>query len=32
MEIFDVQAIYEGYSYPKEFLKIIDLNLVDLDL
>ena len=32
MEIFNVREIYKGYSYPKEFLKIVDLNLVDLDL
>ncbi len=32
MEIFNVQEIYEGYNYPEEFLKIVDLNLVDLDL
>lgn len=32
MEIFDIQEIYKGYNYPKEFLKIVDLNLVDFDL
>lgn len=32
MEIFDVQEFYEGYNYPREFLKIVELNLVDLDI
>ena len=32
MEIFNAQKMYEGYDYPREFLKIADLNLVDLDL
>lgn len=32
MEIFNAQEMYEGYDYPREFLKIVDLNLVDLDL
>ena len=32
MEVFDVQDVYENYNYPKEFLKIVDLNLVDFDL
>lgn len=32
MEIFNVQEMYERYEYPREFLKIADLNLVDLDL
>ncbi|MDO5539024.1 MAG: hypothetical protein Q4F83_02965 [Eubacteriales bacterium] len=31
MEIFNVQKIYEGYNYPEEFLRIVDLNLVNLD-
>ena len=31
MEIFDAQKIYKEYRYPKEFLKIVELNLVDLD-
>lgn len=32
MEIFNAKEIYENYSYPEEFKKIVDLNLVDLDL
>ena len=32
MEIFNAKEIYENYSYPEEFIKIVDLNLVDLDL
>lgn len=32
MELFNVQEIYQGYCYPKEFLKVVDLNLVDFDL
>lgn len=28
----NVQEIYEGYNYLEESLKIVDLNLVDLDL
>lgn len=31
MEIFNVQELYEGYDYPREFLKIADLNLVNFD-
>ena len=32
MEIFNVQNIYAGYKYPEEFMKVVDLNLIDLDL
>ncbi len=32
MELIDVQEIYEDYNYPEEYLKIVDLNLVDFDL
>ena len=32
MEIFNAKEIYENYSYQEEFIKIVDLNLVDLDL
>ena len=32
MENFDVQEFYECYNYPEEFLKIVELNLVDLDI
>lgn len=31
MEIFNVQEMYKGYEYPREFLKIADLNLVNFD-
>ncbi len=32
MEIFNIKKIYENFDYPKEFLKIIQLNLVDFDM
>lgn len=32
MKIFDISEIYEDYIYPEEFLKVVDLNLIDLDL
>jgi len=32
MEMFNVKKMYEKFSYPREFIKIVDLNLVDLDL
>ena len=32
MEIFNAKEIYKNYTYPEEFIKIVDLNLVDLDL
>ncbi|MDE6887892.1 MAG: hypothetical protein K2P45_04505 [Eubacterium sp.] len=32
MEIFNVQEIYQDFHYPEEFLKIVQLNLVDFDL
>lgn len=32
MEIFDIQKLYKNYNYPKEFLKIVQLNLVDFDM
>lgn len=32
MEIFNIQDMYDNYNYPKEFLKIVDLKLTDLDL
>lgn len=31
MEIFNVQQMFEGYEYPREFLKIVELNLIDFD-
>ena len=31
MEILNVQQMFEGYEYPREFLKIVELNLIDLD-
>lgn len=31
MEIFNVQEMYKGYEYPREFLKIADLNLANFD-
>lgn len=32
MELYNVQEMYDGYTYPREFLKMVDLNLVDFDL
>lgn len=31
MEIYDVSKVYQEFNYPKEFLKIVELNLVDFD-
>lgn len=31
MELFDVSKVYQEFTYPKEFLKIVELNLVDFD-
>ena len=31
MKLYDVQKKYNNFKYPKEFLKIIRLNIVDLD-
>lgn len=32
MELYNVQEIYNNYEYPAEFIRIIDLNLIDFDL
>lgn len=31
MKIYDVSKVYEKFNYPKSFMKIIELNLVDFD-
>ncbi len=31
MKLFNIHEVYNNYNYPKEFLKIIELNLVDFD-
>ena len=31
MELFDVSSIYKEFEYPKEFLKIVHLGLVNFD-
>lgn len=31
MQIFDAGKVYKEFNYPKEFMKIIELNLVDYD-
>lgn len=32
MEKYNIQGMYQNYSYPKELDKVIRLNLVDLDI
>nr|WP_317360276.1 hypothetical protein [uncultured Tyzzerella sp.] len=32
MEYFKIESFYEGFKYPEELLKIIELNLIDFDL
>ncbi len=32
MNDFEIKQFYEGFEYPKELLKIIELNLIDFDL
>lgn len=32
MELYNVNAIYHGYVYPAEFVKIVQLNLLDFDV
>ena len=32
MELYNVQEVYNEYKYPDEFLKIVELNLVDFDI
>lgn len=32
MEIYNINNVYDNYDYPKEFLKIVELNLVDFEM
>ena len=32
MELYNINAIYSDYVYPAEFIKIIELNLVDFEM
>ena len=32
MELYDISTIYNDYVYPAEFLKIVELNLVDFEM
>lgn len=32
MELYNISAIYSNYVYPAEFIKIVELNLVDFDM
>ena len=31
MELYNIQSIYEEFVYPKEFMKLLDLNLLDFE-
>ena len=32
MELYNISVIYSNYVYPAEFIKIVELNLVDFDM
>lgn len=32
MDIFNINTVYKDYFYPEEYIKIIDLNLVDMSV
>lgn len=32
MELYNISAIYGDYVYPAEFVKIVELNLVDFEI
>lgn len=32
MELYNINAIYSDYVYPAEFIKIVELNLVDFEM
>ena len=32
MELYNIDAIYSEYVYPVEYIKILELNLVDFDM
>ena len=32
MEKYNIKKIYKMYDYPNEYLKVLELNLVNLDL
>lgn len=32
MDIFNINMVYKDYFYPEEYIKIIDLNLVDMSV
>ena len=32
MDIFNINTVYKDYFYPEEYMKIIDLNIVDMSV
>lgn len=32
MELYNINAIYSDYVYPAEFVKIVELNLIDFEM
>lgn len=32
MDLLDTTELYDGFEYPESFEKIVDLNLIDMDL
>lgn len=31
MELYDVKSVYNGFEYPAEFVKVLNLNLIDFE-